>query len=40
MAAMQKNTLKYSAIVFLGGASYGVMAATVKSAFVEGFSWT
>ena len=40
MAAMQKNTLKYSAIVFLGGASYGVMAATVNSAFVEGFSWT
>lgn len=39
MAAMQKNTLKYSAIVFLGGASYGVMAATVKSAFAEGFAW-
>ena len=39
MAAMQKNTLKYSAIVFFGGASYGVMAATVKSAFAEGFAW-
>ncbi len=39
MAAMQKNTLKYSAVVFLGGASYGVMAATVKSAFAEGFTW-
>ena len=39
MAAMQKNTLKYSTIVFLGGASYGVMAATVKSAFAEGFAW-
>ena len=39
MAAMQKNTLKYSAVVFLGGASYGVMAATVKSAFAEGFAW-
>ncbi|WP_288323609.1 DMT family transporter [uncultured Eggerthella sp.] len=36
---MQKNTLKYSAVVFLGGASYGVMAATVKSAFAEGFTW-
>lgn len=40
MAAMQKNTLKYSAIVFAGGASYGVMAATVKSALAEGFTWT
>ena len=39
MAAMQKNTLKYSAVVFLGGASYGVMAATVKSAFADGFAW-
>lgn len=39
MAAMQKNTLKYSLIVFLGGASYGVMAATVKVAFAEGFAW-
>lgn len=40
MAAMQKNTLKYSAIVFLGGASYGIMATTVKFALNEGFSWT
>ena len=40
MAAMQKNTLKYSAVVFLGGASYGVMAATIKCALAEGFSWT
>lgn len=39
MAAMQKNTLKYSAVVFLGGASYGVMAATVKVAFADGFAW-
>ena len=39
MAAMQKNTLKYSVVVFLGGASYGVMAATVKSAFAEGYAW-
>ncbi|MCB7038979.1 EamA family transporter [Eggerthella sinensis] len=31
--------MKYSAVVFLGGASYGVMAATVKSAFAEGFTW-
>lgn len=37
---MQKNTLKYSALVFLGGASYGVMAATVKMAYAAGFSWT
>lgn len=40
MTPMQKNTLKYSAIVFIGGASYGVMAATVKIAYGEGFSWT
>lgn len=37
---MQKNTLKYSALVFMGGASYGVMAATVKLAYGDGFSWT
>lgn len=40
MTSMQKNILKYSAIVFLGGASYGVMAATVKSAYLDGFSWS
>ena len=37
---MQKNTLKYSTLVFLGGASYGVMAATVKMTYAAGFSWT
>lgn len=37
---MQKNTLKYSAFVFVGGASYGVMAATVKLAFAAGFTWS
>lgn len=40
MAAMQKNTLKYSALVFAGGASYGIMATTVKFALNDGFSWT
>ena len=40
MAAMQKNTLKYSTLVFVGGASYGVMAATVKMAYAAGFTWT
>lgn len=39
MAAMQKNTLKYSALVFLGGASYGIMATTVKFALNDGFAW-
>ena len=37
---MQKNTLKYSALVFLGGASYGIMAATVKTAYKDGFTWS
>lgn len=37
---MQKNTLKYSALVFAGGASYGIMATTVKFALNDGFSWT
>lgn len=37
---MQKNTLKYSALVFLGGASYGIMATTVKFALSDGFEWT
>ena len=36
---MQKNTLKYSAVVFLAGASYGVMAVTVKTAYRDGFTW-
>lgn len=40
MGAMQKNTLKYSAVVFAGGASYGVMAATVKLAYAHGFTWS
>ena len=39
MAGMQKNTVKYSAIVFIGGASYGVMATTCKFALSDGFSW-
>ena len=37
---MQKNILKYSALVFAGGASYGVMATTVKFALADGFQWT
>lgn len=37
---MQKNLLKYSALVFAGGASYGVMATTVKFALSDGFDWT
>lgn len=37
---MRLQTLKYSLIVFLGGASYGVMASTVKFAYAEGFNWT
>ncbi len=40
MTAMQKNTLKYSALVFIGGVSYGVMATTVKFALSDGFHWT
>lgn len=34
------QTLKYSLLVFLGGASYGVMASTVKFSYAAGFSWT
>lgn len=34
------QTLKYSLIVFIGGASYGIMATTLKFAYNEGFSWT
>lgn len=37
---MRLQTLKYSLIVFIGGASYGVMASTVKFAYAEGFNWT
>lgn len=37
---MRNDILKYSALVFLGGASYGAMAATVKMAYAAGFSWT
>ena len=40
MASMQKNILKYSALVFAGGASYGIMATTVKFALADGFQWT
>ena len=40
MAPMQKNILKYSALVFAGGASYGIMATTVKFALADGFQWT
>ena len=37
---MHLKTLKYSLIVFIGGASYGVMATTVKFAYNDGFNWT
>ena len=37
---MRSNPLKYALIVFLAGASYGVMATTVKFAYREGFAWT
>ncbi len=37
---MRFDTLKYSLIVFVGGASYGVMATTVKFAYNDGFNWT
>ncbi len=36
---MSGNTLKYSVVVFAGGACYGVMATTVKLAYAQGFSW-
>lgn len=39
MTAMQKNTLKYAAFVFVGGASYGVMATALKLAYADGFTW-
>ncbi|MEA5019808.1 MAG: hypothetical protein VB027_05525 [Gordonibacter sp.] len=37
---MQKNSLKYSALVFLAGASYGAQATTVKVTYGAGFTWT
>ena len=37
---MRASPLKYALIVFLAGASYGVMATTVKFAYREGFAWT
>ena len=37
---MQKNTLKYSFLVFLAGASYGAQATTVKITYAAGFTWT
>lgn len=37
---MQRNTLKYSGIVFLAGASYGAQATMVKIAYAAGFTWT
>ncbi|MEG0682796.1 MAG: DMT family transporter [Raoultibacter sp.] len=37
---MQKDTLKYSGIVFLAGASYGAQATTVKITYAAGFTWT
>lgn len=40
MKFMQFKTLKYSLVVFIGGASYGVMATTVKFAYRDGFDWT
>ena len=36
---MRSSPLKYALIVFLAGASYGVMATTVKFAYREGFAW-
>lgn len=40
MSGMRSNSLKYALIVFLAGASYGVMATTVKFAYHDGFAWT
>ena len=40
MKCMKLQTLKYSLIVFIGGASYGIMATTLKFAYNEGFNWT
>lgn len=37
---MEKNTLRYSGIVFLAGASYGAQATTVKITYAAGFTWT
>lgn len=37
---MQKNIFKYSALVFAGGASYGVMGSTIKLAYGAGLTWT
>ncbi|WP_139653436.1 EamA family transporter [Raoultibacter phocaeensis] len=37
---MRSSPLKYALIVFLAGASYGIMATTVKFAYREGFAWT
>ena len=39
MKSMQKNIVKYSALVFIGGASYGVMATALKMAYAAGFAW-
>lgn len=36
---MKANQLTYSTLVFLGGASYGGMAAAVKLAYAAGFDW-
>lgn len=33
------STLKYAFIVFMGGASYGVMAPVIKLAYGAGFAW-
>ena len=37
---METNTLRYSGIVFLAGASYGAQATTVKITYAAGFTWT
>lgn len=37
---MEKNTLRYSGIVFLAGASYGAQTTTVKITYAAGFTWT
>lgn len=36
---MEKSDLKYSALVFLGGACYGIQGPIVKMAYAAGFTW-
>ena len=37
---MRSSSLKYALVVFFAGASYGIMATTVKFAYRDGFAWT